>query len=398
MTTPEPIITRRASLGELARLFLRMSVQAFGGPVAHIAMGEDEIVTRRGWLTRADYLDIVSAANLIPGPNSTETMIHVGYRMQGIAGAVVAGACFITPAFVITLVLAVLYGAYGTLPQVEAALWGIQPVMLAIILVAAYRLAPTALTSPALLAIALGSFLLLAYTDVLDVFVFVGAGLLYAVYMTRRTLTAAVLPFVLQAAQTAVTAPALVKPTLAEVAAYFLYLGSVLFGSGYVLVSYLQADVVARFGWLTERQLLDAIAIGQFTPGPVLTTAAVIGYLTTGIPGAIVATVMIFLPAFVLVILTAPLIQKMRNSRFFSAFLNAVNASVIAGIVWAVVTLASAALTPPPGGSPLTLGGLDGVAIALGVVAGIALVRFKVNATWLVLLGAIVGFAYWAIV
>jgi len=306
--------------------------------------------------------------------------------------------CFITPAFLITLALAILYGMYGTLPQIEAVLWGIQPVMLAIILIAAYRLTPTALNTPALLAIALGSFLLLAFTDVLDVIVFVGAGLLYAVYTTRQMIAAALLPLVMQAAQTTAALPTLVKPTLAEVGAYFLYLGSVLFGSGYVLVSYLQADVVERFGWLTERQLLDAIAIGQFTPGPVLTTAAVVGYLTTGIPGAIIATIMIFLPAFVLVILTAPLIPKMRNSRFFSAFLNGVNAAVIAGIVWAVVTLANAALVLPAGGSPLSLAGLDGVALALGLVTMIALARFKVNATWLVLLGAIVGFVYWMLV
>lgn len=405
MTQPTMLETGvpRPSLIDITRLFLRMSAQAFGGPVAHIAMGEDEIVTRRKWLSKADYLDIVSAANLIPGPNSTETMIHVGYRMHGVKGAVVAGASFIGPAFLITLVLAILYGQYGTLPQVEAALWGIQPVMVAIILVAAYRLFPTALNTPVLIGLAAISFGVLALTDILDVFVFVGAGVIYALYMTRAAAAALIVPFVTGIVQIGRQAAGqvgsgLVTPTLIEVGGYFLYLGSVLFGSGYVLVSYLQADVVDRFGWLTQRQLLDAIAIGQFTPGPVLTTAAVVGYLTTGIPGAVVATVAIFLPAFVLVILTAPLIPKMRGSRFFSAFLNGVNASVIAGIVWTVVTLIPTALAAPRGSrAALAVAGVDLVAVGIGLATLIALVRFKVNATWLVIAGAVIGFAYWAL-
>lgn len=389
----------RASLGDLARLFLRMSLQAFGGPIAHIAMAEDEVVTRRQWMSRAEYLDIVAAANLIPGPNSTETMIHIGYRMQGVRGAIVAGACFIVPAFLITLTLAVLYGTYGTIPQVEAALWGIQPVILAIILVAAYRLFPTALNTPALFGLAAIALLVLATTSIPDVFVYVGAGLLYALYVLRSAIAALLIPLITPAAQAADGAAAAVShPSLVEIGAYFLYLGSVLFGSGYVLVAYLQADVVAGFGWLTERQLLDAVAIGQFTPGPVLTTAAVVGYLASGFPGALIATFAIFLPSFVLVILTAPLIPRMRRSRFFGAFLSGVNAAVIAGILWTVWTLLSTAVTPPRASAQaIAVAGIDGVAIVLGIGAAVALTRFKVNATWLVIAGAAAGFVYWGL-
>lgn len=389
----------RASLGDLARLFLRMSAQAFGGPIAHLAMIEDEVVTRRQWMSRAEFLDIVAAANLIPGPNSTETMIHIGYRMQGVRGAIVAGACFILPAFLITLALAVLYGTYGTIPQVEAALWGIQPVILAIILVAAYRLLPTALNTPILVGLAATALLLLAATSIPDVFVYVGAGVLHALLVLRSTLAVLLMPLLAPAAETAEGAAAAVSnPSLIEVGAYFLYLGSVLFGTGYVLLAYLQADVVAGFGWLTERQILDAMAIGQFTPGPVLTASAVVGYLVAGFPGAVIATTAIFLPSFVLVILTAPWIPRMRRSRFLGAFLSGVNAAVIAGILWTVWALLSAALTAPqPDSAALTISGVDLVAVSLMLGAGFALTRLKVSATWLVLAGALIGVGYWAL-
>jgi len=388
-----------ASLRDLAKLFLRMSAQAFGGPIAHIAMAEDEVVARRRWMSRSEFLDIVAAANLIPGPNSTETMIHIGYRMQGVRGAIVAGVCFIFPAFIITLVLAVLYGTFGAIPQVEAALWGIQPVVLAIILVAAYRLIPTALHSPLLIGLGALALALLAVTPLPDVLIYVGVGLLNAIYRLRSALASLLIPLIAPAVRAAEGATAAVShPSLIEIGAYFLYLSSVLFGSGYVLVAYLQADLVAGFGWLTERQILDAVAIGQFTPGPVLTPAAVVGYLTLGFPGALIATTAIFLPSFVLVILTAPLIPCMRRSRFLSAFLSGVNAAVIAGIVWTVWSLLGTAVTSPRASSDaLVIAGIDGVAIALGIGAAVALTRFKVNATWLVIAGALIGFGYWAL-
>ena len=375
------------SYWELARLFLRLSLTAFGGPVAHIAMGHDEIVTRRGWLTREHYLDLIAATNLIPGPNSTEVMIHVGYTLRGIPGAIVSGACFIGPSFLLTLALAVLYQAGGALPQVDSALAGITPVIVAIILVAGYRLGQSALRSPELWAVFVPALLAVGLFNVPEVVAIIGSGVVYIVYrQARRGLSAGA----------ALIAPLLLVPIAQAVEAarvtpfdlfwYFLKIGSVLFGSGYVLITYIQNDLVGGFGWLTNRQLLDAIAIGQITPGPLSTTAAVDGYILAGFPGAFAATFGVFLPCFVLVILTAPLIPKMRQSASAGDFLNGVNAGVMAAILATVVVLAGSALQTPTGS-------LSAVAIALFVLALAALIRFRVNATWLILIGALVGLA-----
>ncbi|MDZ4769798.1 MAG: chromate efflux transporter [Chloroflexota bacterium] len=384
-------LTPRVSYTEIIRLFLRMSVISFGGPMAHIAMGEDEIVTRRGWLTREHYLDLIAATNLIPGPNSTEVMIHVGYVLRGIPGAIVSGLCFITPAFLITLVLTALYVAGGTIPALADALWGIQPVIVAIIAVAAYRLAPSALKRPldwALLALSIAA---IAVLDVPEVIVMLATGVV-CVFLNRGVLPGAALiafvPVLLQAGETALTT---VKAGALDLFWYFLRIGSVLFGSGYILVSYIEQDLVNTFGWITARQLFDAVAIGQFTPGPVLTTAGAVGYIVDGVPGAILATVGVFLPAFVLVILTAPLILRMRQIPALRAFLSGVNIGVIAAIMLTVVRLAIAAIGSVDGGGALDLS--SGMALAIGVAAAVALVRFRINATWLILIGAALGWA-----
>lgn len=377
------------SYGDLARLFLRMSVFAFGGPAAHIAMGEDEIVARRRWMTREEYLDIVAATNLIPGPNSTEVMIHVGHRTKGIPGAVFAGVCFITPAMLITLALTMLYVATGAIPAANALLWGIQPIIIAIIAVAAWRLIPTALRSPLLWAFFGIALLLLTLTNISEVIVMVGAGLIHALLVTRRQWSASLslmLPLALPALQTA--APAV--PTAADLFGYFIRIGAVLFGSGYVLVSYIQQDLVNTYGWLTARQLLDTVAIGQFTPGPVLTTATSIGYILAGLPGAVVSTVGIFLPAFVLVILTAPLIPRMRRNAFFAAFLTGINAAVIGALASVILQLLGTALAPL-NSAALPVADVSVVALALMAAGVIGMLRFRVNATWLLLLGASVG-------
>ncbi|MBW4439223.1 MAG: chromate efflux transporter [Pleurocapsa minor GSE-CHR-MK-17-07R] len=386
---------QHVTYGELVRLFVRMSLQSFGGPAAHLAMAEDEIVTRRQWLTRAEFLDMVAATNLIPGPNSTETMIHVGHKMRGIPGAIVAGACFIIPAMLITLVLTMLYVQYGAVPEVGSMLWGIQPVIVAIIAVAAYRLIPVGLKNVLLQSLFIVVLLLLYFTPIPEVLVMLGGGVVYAVATTLRarpTIAPALLLPLLglpQLVQTAVTA---VTPTVLDVFWYFLRIGSILFGSGYVLISYLQDDLVLNLGWLTNRQLLDTIAIGQFTPGPVLTTATAVGYVVGGIPAALVATFAIFLPAFVLVIATAPLIPKMRSSRFFSAFLDGVNAATIAAILVALIRLASEAFSPLEPGE-LAIGGVGLVPVALAIVTALGMVRFRRNATWFVVLGAVLGIA-----
>ncbi|HVU11070.1 MAG TPA: chromate efflux transporter [Phototrophicaceae bacterium] len=379
MTQPD---RERVSYGTLARLFLRLSVTAFGGPVAHIAMAEDEIVTRRHWLTREHFLDLIAATNLIPGPNSTEVMIHVGYTLRGIPGAILSGLCFILPTFFLTLALAVLYVSSGTIPAVEALLWGIKPVIIAIIANAGYRLAPSALKSLLLWLTFIGAIAAILL-GVPEVIAMLGAGLIFAVIETRDRLpliSSGLLLF-----QPSVLAAG-ARASAFDVFFYFLKIGSVLFGSGYVLIAYIQQDLVSTFKWLSSRELLDAVAIGQVTPGPVSTTATVVGYIVAGFPGAFAATFGIFLPSFIFVILTAPLIPKMRRSPFMSAFLDGVNAGVIAAILITVVGLAGEALQPYNGVN-LT----SGVAVVLGVAAFVALIRFRVNATWLILAGALVG-------
>lgn len=376
-----------ATYGEMARLFIRLSLSAFGGPVAHIAIAEDEIVTRRGWLTREHYLDLVAATNLIPGPNSTEVMIHVGYVLKGIPGAILTGSCFIIPSAILTLILAAIYTNTGNIPQIESILWGVKPMIVAIIASVGYRLVRSALKTPVLWALFAACVLLIVLTDIHEVLVMLGAGAIYAMYKTgvrrvgsRHVVTLLWLP-ALQAASSA--APA----GLWDIFWYFLKIGSVLFGSGYVLIAYIQQDLVNNFGWLTSRQLLDAIAIGQMTPGPVSTTVAVVGYILAGVPGAVAGTLGIFVPCFILVILTAPLIPGMRRNPFWAAFLNGVNAGVIAAILVTVIDLANAALHTLDGRvwSPL--------AIVLTLVSLILLLRFKINATWLILLGGVVGLA-----
>lgn len=374
--------SQHVSLWELARLFLRMSVLAFGGPIAHIALGEEEIVNRRKWLTREHYLDLIAATNLLPGPNSTEVMIHVGHVTRGIPGALVAGFCFIFPAFAISLVLAVIYVQSGTLPQINALLWGIKPVMIAIIANAGYRLMQTALKGVDLWLLLLASLVAIVALNVPEVIVMLAAGAIYALYQSVRN--GSVVSMLMLASVNLQSTPT-ITPSLLEIFWYFLKIGSVLFGSGYVLIAYIQQDLAGSFGWLTAQQVLDAIAIGQVTPGPVSTAVTVVGYIIAGFPGAVVGTVAIFLPAFVLVILTAPLIPRMRQSKVTSDFLSGVNTGVIAAILITLLELANVALRTPNGQtfSPLAIG--------LAVIALVGLVRWKVNATWLIIAGAVVG-------
>ncbi len=371
------------SYGELARVFLRLSVTAFGGPVAHIAIAEDELVVRRRWLTRDHYLDLIAAANLIPGPNSTEVMIHVGHSLRGIPGALVSGACFIGPAFLITLALSAFYVSSGTLPEVAAVLRGIQPVIVAVIAGAGWRLLRSALQGNLLWALFGVCTALLVVSDLPEIVVMLLAGLLHTAWQSRagRTLPAALfltgLPtLAVQAVNSA--------PAASELFLYFLRIGAILFGSGYLLVAYIQQDLVSGYGWLGTRQLLDAIAIGQTTPGPVLTTATAIGAIVAGLPGALLATLGIFLPSFVFVMLSAPFIPRLRRSQPVRNFLAGVHAAVVAAILVTLLGLARTALTDSAG-QPWLPGA------ALCAFALFALLRMRVNATRLVFIGAVVG-------
>ncbi|MBE0540608.1 MAG: chromate efflux transporter [Verrucomicrobia bacterium] len=384
-----PAKTDKRRLGELACLFLKLGTTGFGGPAAHIGMFEDEVVRRRGWLTREEFMDLLGATNLIPGPNSTEMAIHIGHRRAGWPGLLVAGACFILPATLIATIIAWAYVRYGTLPQAEGILYGIKPVIIAVVLQALWGLGRTALKNRLLAFVAVTA----AVTNALGVnelAVLFGAGSLLALIQSfksrKRPPAHAILPpFIfksplLAAATTgAVSAGAAATPFgVWPLFLFFLKVGAVLYGSGYVLLAFLRGDLVERFGWLTEAQLLDAIAVGQMMPGPLFTTATFIGYLLGGLPAAALATLGIFLPAFFFVAISGPLIPRLRRSPLAGAALDGVNAASLA--LMAVVTfhLGTAAL-------------VDWLTLLLAGGAAFALFRYRVTSTWLVAGGSAAG-------
>jgi chromate transporter len=375
-----------ARLSEVARLFLRLGFTAFGGPAAHIAIMENEVVRRRRWLSPERFLDLLGAANLIPGPSSTELAIFLGYEQAGWPGLVVAGACFILPAAAMVGLLAWAYVRFGAMPQVGGVLYGIKPVVIAVVLDALLRLAPSAIKKSRWLAV-LGAVACAASAlGVEALAVLLGGG---AVSAAVRGLAGgkgrarAWSPLVGGLAGGAASAAAPVS--LGVLFLTFLKLGAVVFGSGYVLLAFLRSDLVDRLHWLTESQLLDAVAVGQVTPGPVFTTATFLGYVIgarTGSAsaawGAALATVGIFLPGFVLVAVARPLVARVRRSPALGAFLDGVNVAAVALMAVVAVELARSAL-------------VDVTTAAVAVVSAVALVRFKVNTTWLVLGGALVG-------
>ncbi|WP_437484928.1 chromate efflux transporter [Sorangium sp. So ce1014] len=374
--------TRGAALWELARLFFRLGATAFGGPAAHVAMMEDEVVRRRGWMTREDFLDLYGVTNLIPGPSSTELAIHIGHRRAGWAGLLVAGACFIVPAALITLGFAWGYVRFGAVPEMSALLYGVKPVIIAVVVQALWGLGRAGLRSKrsmGLAALCAGANLL----GVHELAVLAGAGALAVAHRLAAGRPAGPSPgvaaFAVPLVGGAATAAAAAVPFgLLPLFLFFLKVGSVLFGSGYVLLAFLRADLVERYGWMTEAQLLDAVAVGQVTPGPVFTTATFIGYLLGRVPGALVATVGIFLPAFFFVALSGPLIPRLRRSAVASAFLDGVNAASLALMAVVSYRLARAAV-------------VDWLTGALALVAALLLVRYRVSSLWLILAGAALG-------
>jgi chromate transporter len=363
-----------SSLGELARLFLKLGTVAFGGPAAHVAMMEDEVVRRRGWLTRERFLDYLGATNLIPGPNSTELAIHIGLLRAGWPGLVVAGVCFILPAALIVGAIAWAYVRFGALPAVIGVMSGIRPVVIAVVAQALWTLGRSALKSPLLWMLGVASAVAAAM-GVHELAILLGAGV---VALLARTRAAPAAMSGLTGGVVAVSAAGAAQVGLWPLFLVFAKIGAVLFGSGYVLLAFLRADLVTRLGWITERQLLDAIVVGQVTPGPVFTTATFVGYLVAGAPGATVATVGIFLPAFVFVALSGLLVPRIRGSATASAFLDGVNVASLGLMAVVTAQLARSALTGP-------------VAIALAFASAIALFRYRVSSVWLVLIAAVVG-------
>ncbi len=386
-------------LGELARLFCKLGIIGFGGPVAHIAMIEDEVVKRRQWLTREHFLDLIGATNLIPGPNSTEMAIHVGYIYAGWLGLIVAGVSFILPAVVITSIFAWVYVTYGTLPQVTPILYGIKSVVLAIVINALWGLAKKAVKTRKLLVISLAVVAILLVLKLNEVIALLIGGILGMIWLrsdNKKTPPAEQANFLIGSLTTGATLKATVASAVVTAATpvnvplwqlgwFFLKIGSVLFGGGFVLIAFLQGELVGEYGWLTQQQLVDAIAIGQFTPGPILSTATFIGYLIAGVPGAIVSTLGIFLPSFVFTAALNPLVPRLRASKWISAFLDAVNVSAVALMVVVTIQLATSTLILPK--APF----VDFLAVAIALISAILAIRFRINTAWLVLGGAVIG-------
>jgi len=383
---------RGTRLRELAVLFLRLGTVAFGGPAAHIAMMEDEVVRRRRWVSHEAFLDMIDACNLIPGPNSTEMAIHIGHRRAGFVGLAVAGTCFVVSAVAITIAIAWAYVRFGSMPQVAGALYGIKPVIIAVVVQALWRLWPSAARTPRLVFITLAATAaaLLGFDEIAILF---ATGLItVALYFVDNraqpgdgvavgaVATIPALPAHASAiARATALAGAAVAPfSLGTMFLLFVKIGAVLFGSGYVLITFLQADFVDRLHWLTRGQLLDAVAVGQFTPGPVFCTATFIGYLLGSTTGSLVATIGIFLPAFIFVAISGPLLPRLRRSPIAGAFLDGVNAASLALMIAVTWDLGREAI-------------IDLTTVTLAILGAIGLIRFRLNSAWLVLAGGLIG-------
>lgn len=377
-------MSKKGNLREIASVFFRMGAVAFGGPAAHIAMMESEIITKRKWMDRQHFLDLMGATNLIPGPNSTEMTMHCGHERGGTVGLFVAGISFIFPAVIITGFLAWLYGEYGTMPEVEPFIAGIKPTVLAIIAGAIYKLGKKALKSVELgiLGILVVAVTILGANEILAL---LGAGILWMLYYQIKTgiksdsedkkVKKGFLPLILLKAPIVAGANA----TTLKIFLSFLKVGAILYGSGYVLFAYLDAELVST-GWLSRQELIDAIAIGQFTPGPVLSTATFIGYQLGGFWGAAAASAGIFLPSFLFVLMLNPLIPKMRQSKVLSQFLNAVNIAAVAIMVSVLFEIGRESL-------------VDWRAIVIAAVSfAVTFGMKKVSVMWVVLGGAILGY------
>ncbi len=374
---------QKQRLTELATVFLRLGAIAFGGPAAHIAMMDNEVVNQRQWMSREKLLDLLGITNLIPGPNSTELAIHIGYERGGWRGLLIAGSCFILPAMLIVWALAAVYARYQTVPQLQWLLYGIKPVIIAIVLQALWKLGKKAAKDlPTTIAGVVAVAAYFAGLNEILLLLLLGIGvMLVKNWQHRGTISGAfLLPFSATLAQAGGAATAAASVSWVSVFLFFLKIGCVLYGSGYVLLAFLQRDLVERNQWLTSQQLLDAVAIGQLTPGPVFTTATFIGYLLAGNAGAIAGTIGIFLPAFLLVWFVNPLVPKLRQSSWASGFLDGVNAASLGLMAGVTYTLGQTAL-------------VDWLTVVLAILSAIAVFRFKVNSAWLVLAGGVIGFA-----
>jgi chromate transporter len=366
---------KQVPLRELALFFLRLGTTAFGGPAAHIAIMEDELVRRRRWLSREKFLDLLGASNLIPGPSSCELASHIGYLCAGGRGLLIAGSCFILPAAVMVVGLGWLYVRFGKLPAMAGILYGVKPVVIGVILQALWGLGRTAVKSSFLGFVAVLSLCLSAFGFHPLLLLLLAGGVASLPNLRTSRLSLSALPSLTLESGAVATAASL---SLTSLFLLFLKMGAVVFGSGYVLLAFLRADLVTQRGWLTDAQLVDAVAVGQVTPGPVFTTATFIGYILRGIPGAVLATAGIFLPAFLLVAISGPLVPRIRKSKTASAFLDGVNVASLALMADVTWQLGQASI-------------VDLVTVVLALGSLFALLRYRLNSAWLVLIGSIAG-------
>lgn len=368
-------MSQKSELKEIAKLFFKLGSIAFGGPAVHIAMMEDEVVKKRKWMTQEHFLDLVGATNLIPGPNSTEMTMHCGHERAGWKGLFVAGFCFIFPAVVITSIFAWLYQQYGQLPKVEPFIYGIKPAVISIIIMAAFRLGKKSVKNTELTILGIITLVacLFGVNEIVALFGCGFLGLVFYLFKKKIGNLKSFIPLLL------IQASEPFKIGTLKIFLTFLKVGAILYGSGYVLFAFLDSELVAN-GWLTRQALIDAVAVGQITPGPVLSTATFIGWQMNGIAGAIAATIGIFLPSFLFVLILNPLIPKMRKSKIIGAILDAVNVAAVALIIVVSVEMGKDTLT-------------DWRTIVIAIASLIIVFVFKkMNSAFIVLGGAIIGY------
>jgi chromate transporter len=375
-----------APLREVAQVFLKLGTLAFGGPAAHIGMMRDEVVRRRQWLSDQDFLDLLGVAQLIPGPNSTEMIMLLGARRAGWRGLVLGGASFILPAMLIVMAFGWVYVQFGALPQLEWLLYGVKPVMIAIIMQAVWELGKRAIKGP--LTLCVGALALLLYALGASEIPLLFAGALLVMLVQNRSRLrwrgGAASAIFLGGPLAPIGWAAATPFSYGQLFWSFFKIGAVLYGSGYVLIAFMQTEFVQNLGWLTNQQLLDAIVVGQITPGPLFTSATFVGYILGGVPGAIIATIGIFLPAFILVAIVRPFVPRLRKSPWFGALLDGVNVVSLALVVGVAIGLARVSL-------------IDPLTVAIATLTLIVLLRFKINSTWLVLGGALIGLLAFAL-
>jgi chromate transporter len=389
----------RPGYSELAGVFLRLSILGFGGPNAHLALMLDDIVERRRWISREQFLHAIGLTNLLPGPNSSEVAIHIGYTQRGWRGGLVAGVAFVAPTFVLVVLLSAVYFRYARVPALEGMLWGLKPAIVAIVLGAGWKLGRAAVTDVLLACLSLGGVLVAVFLDRWEVAAMAAGGIVAGLIYSRRTPLASASNAPVSSAHPAgqghagesrapsVESAVLLLPVAVTMASVgelgrllwlTLWAGSVLFGGGYMLVALIEPYVVDTYGWLTNEQFVEGIAVTQAVPGPIVTLVAFVGYGVAGLPGAAIATVGVYLPSFAAVFMAAPLLDRWRHVDWVKAALKGVNA-VVAGAIGGV------ALTMVPPSVP------DAWAAALLAAAVLATFAFRIGATWLVLAGLVAG-------